>query len=50
MVIECIRVSTIDQSLDLQLDALNKFGCEENFKEKVYGAKDNNCLTFIEIL
>jgi DNA invertase Pin-like site-specific DNA recombinase len=34
-------VSTIDQSLDLQLDALNEFGCDEIFKEKVSGAKDD---------
>ncbi|MED0737853.1 recombinase family protein [Aneurinibacillus thermoaerophilus] len=35
------RVSTADQSLDLQLDALRKNGCEEIFTEKMSGAKDN---------
>jgi DNA invertase Pin-like site-specific DNA recombinase len=33
------RVSTLDQSLDLQLDALNKAGCEEVFVEKASGAQ-----------
>lgn len=40
MIIGYARVSTIDQSLDLQLDALNEFSCDEIFKEKVSGAKD----------
>jgi DNA invertase Pin-like site-specific DNA recombinase len=33
------RVSTLDQNLDLQLDALNKAGCEEVFVEKASGAQ-----------
>jgi hypothetical protein len=33
------QVSTIDQSLNLQLDALNEFGCDEILQEKVSGAK-----------
>lgn len=31
------RVSTQDQNLDLQMDALNKVGCEVIFKEKISG-------------
>ncbi|WP_438349201.1 recombinase family protein [Paenibacillus sp. FA6] len=35
------RVSTIDQSLDLQMDALNNAGCERIYTEKASGAKDD---------
>jgi len=35
------RVSTVDQSLDLQLDALNKAECERIYTEKASGAKDD---------
>ncbi|MBY0083719.1 recombinase family protein [Brevibacillus brevis] len=35
------RVSTQDQSLDLQIDALNTAGCDEIYREKVSGTKDN---------
>ncbi|MBD3843109.1 MAG: recombinase family protein, partial [Campylobacterales bacterium] len=35
------RESTTDQSLDMQLDALEKFGCKEIYQEKQSGAKDN---------
>ncbi|MFL0364888.1 recombinase family protein [Pseudobacillus sp. 179-B 2D1 NHS] len=41
MIIGYARVSIIDQSLDLQLDALNEFGCDEIFKEKVSGVQDD---------
>ena len=35
------RVSTIDQNLDLQLDALKKAGCEKIYQEKISGIAKN---------
>jgi DNA invertase Pin-like site-specific DNA recombinase len=35
------RVSTNDQSLDLQIDSLNQAGCEKIYQEKISGMKDD---------
>lgn len=35
------RVSTEDQNLDLQIDALNQAGCEKIFQEKETGKRDD---------
>lgn len=39
MIVGYARVSTEEQSLDMQLDELTKFGCIEIFEEKVSGRK-----------
>ena len=43
------RTSTLDQNLDLQLDALKSCGCEKIYQEKISSVKDHrpqleNCL------
>lgn len=35
------RVSKNDQSLDIQVEKLESYGCKEIFKEKISGAKDD---------
>jgi DNA invertase Pin-like site-specific DNA recombinase len=35
------RVSTGEQNLDLQVDALNKAGCERVFQDHLSGTKDD---------
>src|SRR5258708_14361452 len=39
MQIAYARVSTLDQNLDLQTDALEKAGCEKIFTERLSGAR-----------
>ena len=34
------RVSTQDQNLELQIDALSKFGCDRIFEEKISSKKE----------
>ncbi|GEM_PF-3642224 len=36
-----VRVSTRDQNLDLQIEALQKAGCEKIFEEKISGSTKN---------
>jgi DNA invertase Pin-like site-specific DNA recombinase len=39
MIIGYARVSTMDQNLNMQIDALNKYGCNRIYEEKMTGTK-----------
>ncbi|WP_445505733.1 recombinase family protein [Niallia sp. 03091] len=39
MIIGYARVSTTDQNLNMQIDALEKYGCERVYQEKMTGTK-----------
>ena len=52
MLIRYVRVSTTDQNLTLQKDALEKAGCERIYEDELSGTKDNRpgLLKAIEML
>jgi len=39
MLIACTRVSTLEQDVSLQINALQKAGCEHTFQDNISGAK-----------
>ena len=41
MLVGYARVSTVDQSLELQLSALNDIGCEKLYQDHISGTKTN---------
>ena len=41
MLVGYARISTDDQNLDLQRDALNKAGCTEIFEDQISGVKSD---------
>ena len=56
MLIGYVRVSTSDQNLDLQLDALTQVGCDKIYKNIASGAKVDRigslffCIKFSQFL
>ena len=43
MLIGYARVSTLEQNLNLQLDALKSIGCEKLYEDKISSSKLNRC-------
>ena len=41
------RVTTGDQNLDMQIDALNKIECDEIFTDKMSGARSDYCYSLL---
>jgi DNA invertase Pin-like site-specific DNA recombinase len=50
MLIGYARVSTQDQNLDLQCEALSKAGCKKVFEDKVSGTRANRISVSIPTL
>jgi len=47
MLIGYARVSTTDQNLSLQKEALEKNGCEKIYEDEISGTRANSCLIFL---
>lgn len=53
MIVGYARISTVDQNMDMQLDALKHAGCERIFQDKASGSRDDRkelvkCLGFLQ--